>query len=224
MARSAPQSSQRYPLTQVLGTEANVRLLRVLSLHGGQLSAPSLVSRTALAKGSVRTGLNVLRGLGVVTVKGTGHAQLYSLRPDHPLHAPIEALFEAELARFRAIYEAIRQAAESCKPSLIAAYLYGSVARGQDRPDSDLDILIIMEAEDCVSIVTHAMREALREPGERIGFLPSVIGLSLDDITRCMRDAQSSWRGALQGVVIVTGKDPIGLARSQPSTQREYLG
>lgn len=221
MARSTPQSSQRYPLTQTLGTETNVRLLRTLALHGGQLSAPSLVSRTALAKGSVRTGLNVLLGLGVVIVKGSGHAQLYSLRSDYPLRAPIEVLFEAEQARFHAIQDAIRQAARSCQPPPIATYVYGSVARGQDRPDSDVDILVIVEAEDCVSIVTLAMRDALQEPGERIGFLPSVVGMSFDDITRHMRDAQSSWREALQGVVVVIGKNPASLMRSQPRTDRE---
>ncbi len=136
--RSAPQSSQRYPLTQVLGTEANVRLLRELTLHGGQLSAPSLVSRTALAKGSVRTGLNVLVRLGVVVVAGSGHAQLYSLRPDYPLRAAIEALFDAEVARFDSVLQAIRDAANGCEPSPLATYIYGSVGRGQDGPESDL--------------------------------------------------------------------------------------
>jgi predicted nucleotidyltransferase len=224
MARSIVQSSQRYPLTQVLGTETNVRLLRELSLHGGQLSAPSLVLRTALAKGSVRTGLNVLLKFGVVAVKGSGHAQLYSLRSDHPLLAPIEDLFEAEQARFNAIQEAMRQAATSCEPAPIATYVYGSFARGQDRPDSDLDILIIAETEETVSTTSSAMREALEEPGERIGFSPSVIGLSIDGITRYMRDAQSSWRSSLQEVLTVTGKDPASLTRSRPSPRGESVG
>lgn len=223
MARSTPQSSQRYPLTQVLGTETNVRLLRALTLHGGQLSAPSLVSRTGLAKGSVRSGLNVLLELGAVTVKGSGHAQLYNLRPDYPLRAPVEALFEAESARFQAIYDEIRQAAENCKPAPTATYIYGSFSRGQDKPDSDLDILVIVDDEVAVSSVACAMREALQEPGERIGFVPSVIGLSLSDVMRHMRDAQSYWRGALQTATVVSGKGPASLARLQSSIKRECL-
>ena len=55
--RSSAQSVQRYPLTLMLGTEANLRLLRELSRHGGQLSAPALVARTGLAKTSVWAGL-----------------------------------------------------------------------------------------------------------------------------------------------------------------------
>lgn len=217
MARSNPQSAQRYPLTQVLGTEANVRLLRELSLHGGQLSAPSLVSRTALAKGSVRTGLNVLLEFGVIAVIGSGHAQLYSLRANYPLRATIEALFEAEHSRFDAIVHAIRHAASGCTPSPLAVYVYGSVARGQDRPDSDLDILVVADNEAVdVSHVTRAMRDALQEPSERIGFLPSVVGLSLNDITRYMDDANSSWKETLSSVLVVTGKAPAGMIRSLP--------
>ena len=49
MARSSPQSAQRYPLTTILGTDATVRLLRELARHGGQLSAPDLMRRSGLA-------------------------------------------------------------------------------------------------------------------------------------------------------------------------------
>ena len=71
-----------------------------------------------------------------------------------PLRAPIEALFEAEEERFDAIRQAIRQAVTRCEPSPIAIYVYDSVARGQDKPDSDLDIPIVAEHEDDVSTVT----------------------------------------------------------------------
>ena len=85
MARSAPESFQRHPLTRVLGTDTNVRLLRALASHGGLLSAPALAARTALSKGSVRTGLEALLGLGVVAVRGSGRVQLYCPAADHPL-------------------------------------------------------------------------------------------------------------------------------------------
>ncbi len=214
MPRSAVQSFQRYLLTQVLGTEANVRLLRELTLHGGQLSAPSLVARTGMAKGSVRTGLDALLAFGMVVMRGSGNARLYSLRTDHPLCGPIEALFEAERTRFDAVREVIRAAAQELEPVLVAAYVYGSVARGQDRPDSDLDVLVVAQDEARVSAMTAAMRKSLEAPAERIGFLPSVIGLSQDDVARFMRDLQSPWKAALQNALVISGMDPGSLARA----------
>jgi hypothetical protein len=105
MARSTAQSAQRYPLTSVLGTETNVRLLRELSRHDGQLSAPDLVFRTGLAKTSVWAGLISLGEAGVVAVAGSGRARLYSMAAEHPLREILDALFEAEEQRFVLIPE-----------------------------------------------------------------------------------------------------------------------
>src|SRR6185295_5950129 len=108
---SAPQSAHRYPLTTILGSEANVRILRELSRHGGQLSAPSLVSRTGLAKTSVWSGLEALVAAGVVMVAGSGRARLCSPPSGRPLRTAPDALFEAEEGRFDAILDAVRAAA-----------------------------------------------------------------------------------------------------------------
>jgi hypothetical protein len=64
--------TKRYPLTSILGTEANVRLLRELYRHGGQMSAPLLTARTGPAKSSVSTALAALEGIGFVASAGTG--------------------------------------------------------------------------------------------------------------------------------------------------------
>ena len=128
MAHSAAQSIQRYPLTSILGTEANVRLLRELSRHGGQLSAPSLVARTGLGRTSVWVALTTLKEMRIVESAGTGRAVLYRIRTDHPLHAPLGALFEAEEARFAAIREVVQSAASESGPGVLAVWIYGSVA------------------------------------------------------------------------------------------------
>src|SRR5260221_6248311 len=143
MARSAPQSAHRYPLTTILGSDAHVRILRELSRHGGQLSAPSLVGRTGLAKTSVWAGLTSLEQAGIVSVAGTGRARVYSVRSDHPLRGALDTLFEAEERRFDAVLEAVRAAARGCRHDVAGVWVYGSTARGEDRTGSDLDIVVV---------------------------------------------------------------------------------
>ena len=167
IARSSPQSAQRYPLTRILGTEANVRLLRELSRHGGQLSAPSLVARTGLAKTSVWAGLASLAAMGILSVAGTGRARLYSIRADNALRVPLDALFDAEETRFQDILAAIRNAARTCGQELAAVWLYGSVARGEDRPGSDLDLIVVGGAETALPAALDAVRGALHAAGDR---------------------------------------------------------
>ncbi len=212
MARSSPQSIQRYPLTAILGTEANVRLLRELSRHGGQLSAPSLVQRTGLAKTSVWAGLAALEQAGAVAIAGSGRARLYNIRADHPLRAALDALFEAEERRFDAILEAVRAAARGYGRRILAVWIYGSAARGEDRVGSDLDIAVVA-ANDAVAAVSEAMRDALRPSGDRLGFVPSVVGLAPADAARFAKQRQRWWTEIARDAIVLLGPSPDELAR-----------
>jgi len=213
MPRSVVQSAQRYPLTTILGTETNVRLLRELSRHGGQLSAPSLVSRTGLAKTSVWAGLTSLEDTGVVLVAGTGRARLYSLRVDHPLHSALGALFEAEERRFEAVLDAIRAAAGGCEPAVLAVWVYGSVARGQDRPGSDFDIAVLATDEAPAS-VSDTMRESLQQAGSSLGFTPSVVSICKQDASRLARERDPWWAGIVRDAIVVLGPRPDEVVRA----------
>lgn len=212
MPRSSPQSTQRYPLTWLLGTEANVRLLRELSRHGGQLSAPSLVTRTGLAKTSVWAGLAALQQIGMVSVAGTGRARLYSMRPNCMLRASLDALFDAEERRFQAILESIREAARAWRPQPVTVWLYGSVARGDDRPGSDLDIVVITTASPSQREL-DSIRDALHVAGESLGFAASVVGLGATDIARLVRERDPWWATIESEALVITGHRPNELAR-----------
>ena len=211
MTRSSAQSTLRYPLTVILGTEANVRLLRELSRHGGQLSAPALVFRTGLAKTSVWAGLASLDAAGVVSAAGTGRTLLYSLRAAHPLRSALDTLFEAEERRFDAILEAIRAAARNSGPGLVSVWLYGSVARGQDRPGSDLDVAIVA-AEDTLAAALESVRDSLQSAGEALGFTPSVVGLAIDDVARLAAERDPWWAEVTRDALVLSGPRPEDLA------------
>jgi predicted nucleotidyltransferase len=212
MTRSAPQSIQRYPLTAILGTEANVRLLRELSRHGGQLSAPSLVQRTGLAKTSVWAGLTALEQAGAVAVAGSGRVRLYRLRADHPLRTALDMLFEVEERRFDAILEAVRAAARAGGHEILAVWIYGSAARGEDRVGSDFDIAVVA-ASDALATIGDAMRDALRPVGERFGFVPSLTGITPADAARFAKQAHPWWTAVARDAIVLLGAAPDELAR-----------
>lgn len=211
MARPAPQSFQRYPLTTILGTEANVRLLRELCRHGGQLSAPLLVARTGLGKTAVWAALSALEEVGVVEMAGTGRARLHRARADHPLFPSLEALFSAEDARFAAICEAVRLGAKGDGSRALAVWIYGSVARGDDHRGSDLDVAVVAKPTELARIVNR-MREALREPGEKLAFVPSVVGIDTDDVARLSKAQDPWWARVVEDAIVVLGKRPEELA------------
>ncbi|WP_181176922.1 winged helix-turn-helix domain-containing protein [Mesorhizobium sp. B2-6-4] len=157
MARSTAQSALRYPLTIILGTDANVRLLRELSGHGGLLSSPLLADRSGLARASVWSALGTLEGIGIVSSEGTGRTRLYRFNDKHPLAATLEALFEQEALRHSNIRDVIADVVSAVRPNVLAAWIYGSVASGEDRPDRS--------RHRCGFIYRKAGKRAPRNPG-----------------------------------------------------------
>jgi predicted nucleotidyltransferase len=211
-ARASAQSAQHYRLTLILGTDANVRVIRELSRHGGLLSSPLIAARSRLARASVWSALGTLEEIGIVHCEGSGKARLYRIDDRHPLAVPLNALFEAEAARYAGIREAVSAVCAAVRPPVLAAWIYGSVARGEDRLGSDLDLAVVAPAAD-LELAEHAIRGALAISGEELGFVASLAGLGPDDVARLSREADPWWTGVAADALVVLGPRPGELAK-----------
>jgi predicted nucleotidyltransferase len=141
-----------------------------------------------------------------------GKARLYRINDRHLLAASLNALFEAEAARYARIREAMSAAVYTIQPSVLAAWIYGSVARGEDRLGSDLDLAVVAPAAD-LEPAEHAVREALAVSGEELGFVASVVGLDPDDVTRLSDQKDPWWAAVVADALVVLGPRPEELAR-----------
>lgn len=196
----------------MLGAEANVRILRELARHGGELAAPSLVMRTGLAQSSVREALVGLRVMGIVEALGSGRSQLFRLRPAHPLTPAVSKLFDAEESRFDSTLASIRAAAAE-SGSVVAAWLYGSVARGEDDLGSDLDIAVVANDGEA-SVVENRVREALVRAAEALAFRPSVVVIDKGDAVRLAGERDPWWEDVIRDSIPIIGERPETLALS----------
>lgn len=206
MAEHRQQSVLRYPLTAILGSVVNVRTLRELMRHGGELSAPSLVKRTGLAKASVRQALQILDTMKIVEALGTERSRLFRVQRKHPLAAVLDELFQEEERRFEAVLSAIRVATGRCV-GLTAAWLYGSVARGEDRETSDVDVAAVGEPE-AIPLIEQTLREALVEAEERLAFRASVVAIDPHDVLRLAAENDRWWTGLANASLGIVGDPP----------------
>lgn len=202
-----PSSTLHRPLDMLLGTVASVRVLRVLIDHGGALTPTTIASRARITRQGAWNALARLRGLDIVADAGQGRAVLYRLNDAHPLAPPLEALFKVEAQRVEKLFSAIRDAAARMKPKPIAVWLYGSVARGEDRPDSDFDVAIL-SPEGEKSRQEAKLAEAL-DPffGELMTAL-SVIAMSANDLRRLRRTKDKMWTNLKRDAVVLYGLAP----------------
>lgn len=205
-------SSFHRPLDAMLGTVANVRVLRVLAEHGGALAATTIATRARVARQSAWNVIARLTELGVIESFGDPAGRLFRLNEEHPIVPGLRALFQAEGQRVERLFDAVRKAARGMKPMPIAVWLYGSVARGDDRPDSDIDVAILSpigHASAQEMALTDALYPFLGELTSRM----SIIGMTRTDIRRMKRNRERIWTEIQRDAVPIFGPAPAEALR-----------
>lgn len=137
---------------------------RVLGLLFGQpersFFATELIGLAGSGSGAVQRELQRLTESGLVTVTRKGNQKHYQANRNAPI---FEELRGIALKVFGPA-EALRSALAPLAKRMHAAWLYGSVAKGTDRAQSDLDVLIV--ADDLTLEEVYA---AVRGAEKRLG-------------------------------------------------------
>jgi len=120
------QNPLRYPLNELLGTEAHVRLLRVLANEiDGPLTASDAAKRAGLTTRGAQKALRRLLQSGLVLRVGGGRKHQYGLRRSDRLVQVALKLFQAEKDRYEALLSAIRMRIEKLAPHPHSAWIQG---------------------------------------------------------------------------------------------------
>lgn len=154
------QSNLVAPLNRILGTEANVRLLRVLCEARAPLGRPEVARRAEMDVSGVRRALDALAAEGIVEAAGAGARAPVRLRDAHPLALALRSLFAAEHRRAENVVDAIHQVARGLSPTPPALWIAAPPAQ----PDA-LEVLrvgVLARARE-VDGIARALRDALRE-------------------------------------------------------------
>jgi predicted nucleotidyltransferase len=181
--------------------------MRELSLHGGQLSVGNLVNRTKISRPPILASLATLASFQIVTESGTGYARLFSLNRGSPFSTPVQALFETEERRFADILAAVKECASLFGDKVVAAWVFGSVARGEDNASSDLDVAFIADAPD-IETIQNGSIDFLAAKGKELSFAPSINTLSITDLQRLRQSGDPLWKAFLNEGLVVLGPRP----------------
>lgn len=145
-------------LEDLFATRSHVKVLRALV----RLPRSKAASGREIARGAGVThptalkALDVLAERGVVTTSFAGRTFRYRLNYDHVAYPLVRSAFEWETGLSSRLLEFLRDALSSRIPGLRAAYVFGSVARGDATLRSDLDVAVLCEPD-----FTEAAEEAL---------------------------------------------------------------
>lgn len=178
---SEKQSHFRTPLNRIMGTETNVRVLRVLTDTQTPLSKPEVARRAALNPSGVRRTLDGLIESGIVEAVGAGSQRPVQLRRSHPLAGPLEKLFRAERERVDQFYRTLRSSIAEHSGQIRAAWIQGPLAHGQDEL-GDSVVIGVLASSDVIGEVTSDLTHALTPVGGRHEVRIEVKGYTVPDL------------------------------------------
>jgi predicted nucleotidyltransferase len=168
------------PLDAALSSQSKVRLLRALLPLEEGVSAREAARLAGVPQPPALRALNDLVELGILHRAELTSQHLYTVnREEELVRDGLMPLFGAEQKRVRAVFDCLEGALkeELSSGRLLTLAVYGSAARGEDRPESDLDVLAVA-LEEAVPEVHECLTQLAPELERRFGLDLSPVVLS----------------------------------------------
>lgn len=135
------------PLDDIFSKGSHVRVLRALFNllpKGLSVSGREIARRAGVSNPTAQSVLSSLSDQGLLLITRSLRVTYYRLNSDHVLAPVIADLFAHE----DRLLQGLRQDLGRALPQLVdvdAAYIFGSAARGEMRPDSDIDVAVTLK-------------------------------------------------------------------------------
>jgi DNA-binding transcriptional ArsR family regulator len=125
-------------LAELLSSRVKAETFRLLfGVSPQELHVREIERQSGLADATVRQELRRLSRLGIVESRPDGNRTYYRANTRHPLYPDIHNL----VLKTSGLVEVLREALNSTEIEL--AFVFGSVAAGAERAESDVDLMVI---------------------------------------------------------------------------------
>ncbi len=155
---------------------------RVLALLYGApdetLFVRQIARQVETSAGTVQRELNLLAEAGLIKRSTVGNQVFYQANQEHPEYPELRAL----LAKTTGVFQMLKTALGPLSSRIDLAFVYGSVARGEEKATSDIDLMVIGAVSlDEVLDAVGPVEKQLRRPVN-----PTIY--SLEDVRARLRE------------------------------------
>ena len=132
----------RASLADALFTKTQQRVLGLLFGYPERsFYATELMKRAGTGSGAAQRELAKLETSGLVTVSRVGHQKHFQANRASPLFGELQGI----VLKTVGLAEPLRRALKPFAKDITAAFVYGSVAKGTDRSQSDVDLIVLSD-------------------------------------------------------------------------------
>ena len=174
---------RRHGLADALFAKVQQRVLGVIFGNPGRsFYANEVIGLARSGTGAVQRELARLEAAGLVTASRIGKQKHYQANQASPVFQELRAL----VLKTSGLVDVLREALAPAKNLIRAAFVYGSVARGEDTSASDIDLMVIGEG------LTYAdLFAALEKASTRLGRKVAPTIYSPKDLARRVKQDSS---------------------------------
>ncbi|MFQ5642320.1 MAG: nucleotidyltransferase domain-containing protein [Thiogranum sp.] len=134
-----------------LFTKTQQRVLGLLYGKPAQSFYTNEIVRLAdMGRGTIRRELARLVSAGLLLVAREGNQHHYRANPDNPVYHELLAIVRKTFG----IVDAIHAELASVYEQIDLAFIYGSIARGEDTASSDIDLLVVTDSLAYADLMT----------------------------------------------------------------------
>jgi predicted nucleotidyltransferase len=128
-------------LADVLLGKARGAILALLYGHPDQAFYYRQITRqlNGVSAGTVQRELDTLSQLELINRSEVGKQVFYQANRDHPVYPELRAL----VAKTVGIFQVLRSALAPLTDRIAVAFVYGSIARQEEKAESDIDLMIV---------------------------------------------------------------------------------
>lgn len=165
------------PIYRALNSEQKIRILRFL-LSGGpipDMSERELARMVKISNAGVNRAMSSFEELNLVHYRRIGHSHVWSVNEDSHAYGVLKKVIQAMKENRAPIDELKRDMVKELKKlPVIKAALFGSVARGGEKPNSDVDLFVLVKDAKDKKTVETALEglgtKVLKVYGNTLGF------------------------------------------------------
>lgn len=189
-------------LLPLFRSEMQVQLLALLLLQTERSwTLQELKDTLAAPQSSVHRELGRAEAAGIVRRDATARPHRFQAATDDPIHESLATM----LRRTVGVEEQLRSVLE--RRGVLAAVIFGSWASGTRRPDSDIDLLVVGDAD------LRELRRLVRPIGKTAGRTIDLTVLTVDEYQSLLIDRSSFARSVLEAPVTPLVGDLASLDR-----------
>lgn len=181
------KTENRLSTSGLLRGEGKVRILRFLWESRAEWSGREIARRVGLSPPACHQALKGLYARGLVHFRRISNLHLYKVNAGNDLvRRAFAPLFEAEKSIQGQVLTAIKKSLTQKSPGakVLSLVLFGSMARGEERLESDMDLLVVTRDRDSAKDVETRIEELRPLLSRRFGVSLSPYVQTLQEIRR----------------------------------------